>query len=548
MTRLAAAIVRQALMTDALPAGRSLRALMARPGGSFLIEAHNAVSARVAFEAGAPGLWASSLTLSCAQGVRDNSEITMTEAVHALETMTARVHCPILFDGDTGYGSFGHFQQLVRKLETRGVAGVAIEDKVFPKTNSFLRSEQQDLAPIEEFCGKIRAGRDARRDESFVVVARTEALVTGQGMEEALKRAERYVDAGADAILIHSKLKTFAEIRAFMRQFSKRVPVICVPTTYYSTPPQAFAEAGLSLVIWGNHMLRASVRSMKEVAERIVAAGSAREVEEHIASVADLFALQDADGLFEMERLYAQPEVRRAIVLAASRGSGLDALTADRPKCMIPVGGETVISRLVRHLRACGVRDVNVVRGYRGDAIVLDGVTFADNPRHETTGELVSLKAAADALRDDTVIVYGDVLFKRYVLHELMASSAPIVIVVDVSRDLISRNREGDRVRLKGSKLERYDESPRELEAIDTSLPNEETDGEWIGLMRVKGDGALRLRACLDELLAEPSGETLTMTSLITRLLDTGSRVDVIAIRQDWSDVDEVSDVLRGAL
>ena len=142
---------------------RSLRALMTRPGGAYLLEAHNAVSARIAFEAGVPGLWASSLTLSCAQGVRDNSEMTMTEALQVLEAMTTSVPCPVLFDGDTGYGTFGHFQQLVKRLCARSVAGVAIEDKVFPKTNSFLRSEQQELAPIDEFCGKIRAGKDAQR-------------------------------------------------------------------------------------------------------------------------------------------------------------------------------------------------------------------------------------------------------------------------------------------------------------------------------------------------------------------------------------------------
>jgi phosphoenolpyruvate phosphomutase len=506
------------------------------------------MSARIAFEAGIPGLWASSLTLSCVQGVRDNSEMTMTEALQVLEAMTTAVSCPVLFDGDTGYGTFGHFQQLVKRLESRSVAGVAIEDKVFPKTNSFLRSEQQELAPIEEFCGKIRAGKDVQKDEGFVIVARTEALIAGLGMDAAIERAERYVEAGADAILIHSKARTFAEIAEFMRRFSRRVPVVCVPTTYYSTPPEAFAEAGVSLAIWGNHMLRASVQAMKDVASRIAASGSAREVESQIASVGDLFRLQDAEGLFDLERIYAQGETRRAIVLAASRGSGLDSLTVDRPKCMIPVGGEAVVSRLVRHLRACGVRDIHVVRGYRGDAITLPGVAFADNDRFDETGELYSLSKAKGAIGDDVVIVYGDLLLKRYVLHELLAAPSELAIVVDISRDFLARDREADRVRLAGNRAARYDESPRKLISIATDLADDTADGEWIGLMRARGPGAARLAACLDEVLSRSGGEKLTMVAVITRLLETGSTIDVITIQKDWSDVDEVSDVVAAVV
>ena len=165
-----------------------------------ILEAHNALSATIVEEAGIRGLWASSLTLSGAAGLRDNSELTMTEVLETLESITAKVEIPILFDGDTGYGQFSHFQQLVRKLCIRRVGGVCIEDKVFPKTNSFLRSEGQELAPTEEFAGKIRAGKDAQTDPEFIVAARTEALIVGLDTAAAIDRAERYVEAGADAV------------------------------------------------------------------------------------------------------------------------------------------------------------------------------------------------------------------------------------------------------------------------------------------------------------------------------------------------------------
>ncbi|MEK6297312.1 MAG: isocitrate lyase/phosphoenolpyruvate mutase family protein, partial [Paraburkholderia tropica] len=135
-----------------------------------------------------------------------NNEASWTQVVDNLEFMADASDLPILLDGDTGYGNFNNVRRLVRKLEQRGIAGVCIEDKVFPKTNSFIGGEAQPLADIDEFCGKIKAGKDSQTDENFSIVARVEALIAGWGMDEALKRAEAYRLAGADAILIHSKL------------------------------------------------------------------------------------------------------------------------------------------------------------------------------------------------------------------------------------------------------------------------------------------------------------------------------------------------------
>jgi phosphoenolpyruvate phosphomutase len=112
---------------------------------------------------------------------------------------------PILLDADTGYGNFNNVRRLVRKLEQRNIAAMCLEDKLFPKTNSFIRGEQQPLADIREFCGKIAAAKDTQQDPDFCVVARVEALIAGRGLEEALRRAHAYSDAGADAILMHSK-------------------------------------------------------------------------------------------------------------------------------------------------------------------------------------------------------------------------------------------------------------------------------------------------------------------------------------------------------
>src|SRR6202034_756203 len=206
-----------------------LREMLQSAELEFLMEAHNGLSARIVKEAGYKGIWASGLSISAQFGVRDNNEASWTQVVDMLEFMADASDLPILLDGDTGYGNFNNMRRLVKKLEQRGIAGVCIEDKQFPKTNSFINGEAQPLADMDEFCGKITAGKDSQSDPNFSIVARVEALIAGWGMEEALKRAEAYRRAGADAILIHSKLSKADEIVTFAREWARRSPLVTVP-------------------------------------------------------------------------------------------------------------------------------------------------------------------------------------------------------------------------------------------------------------------------------------------------------------------------------
>jgi phosphoenolpyruvate phosphomutase len=270
----------------------------------FLMEAHSGLAARIAEEAGFEGLWGSGLSISAAMGVRDNNEASWTQVLEAVEFMADAARIPILLDADTGYGNFNNARRLVRKLESRGVAAMCIEDKLFPKTNSFIRGEAQPLAEIEEFAGKIMAAKDTQQDPDFCVVARIEALIAGWGLAEALKRAEAYHRAGADAILVHSKLHAPIEILAFLREWKQTCPVVIVPTMYYETPTRVFEEAGVSVVIWANHLLRASIAAMQQAARRIHAARSVEPLEGEIVPVQEVFRLQDAAELELAEKRY----------------------------------------------------------------------------------------------------------------------------------------------------------------------------------------------------------------------------------------------------
>lgn len=281
-----------------------LRALLDAPGLDFLLEAHNGLSARIAEEAGFAGIWGSGLAISAALGVRDNNEASWTQILEVAEFMSDATSVPILLDADTGYGNFNNARRLVRKLEQRGIAGLCIEDKLFPKTNSFINGQSQPLAPVDEFAGKISAIKDTQTDDDFCVVARVESLIVGAPLEDALGRASAYHAAGADAILIHSRSSSPAEVLAFMERWDRRCPVVIVPTRYYQAPAEVFAAAGFSLVIWANHLMRSCITAMQRVAETVSRERSVAGIEASVASLDDVFRLQNAEELEAAEQRY----------------------------------------------------------------------------------------------------------------------------------------------------------------------------------------------------------------------------------------------------
>jgi phosphoenolpyruvate phosphomutase len=279
------------------------KSLLQSPNTEFILEAHSGLSAKIVEESGFAGIWGSGLAISAAMGVRDSNEASWTQVLDVAEQMSDATSIPIMLDSDTGYGNFNNVRRLVRKLEQRGIAAACIEDKLFPKTNSFL-GERQVLAEVDEFVGKIKAAKDTQIDPDFCVVARVEALIAGWGLDEELRRAEAYCDAGADAVLIHSKKNTAEEIMAFMAAWGNQAPVVIVPTMYHATPTEEFEAAGVSLVIWANHLVRASVAAMQSTARQIHEERSLRSVESEVVPVKEIFRLQDVRELEEAESRY----------------------------------------------------------------------------------------------------------------------------------------------------------------------------------------------------------------------------------------------------
>ena len=526
---------------------RQLRDLIESPELEFLLEAHNGISAKLVQQAGFKGIWASGLALSAQFCVRDSNEASWTQVVDMLEFMSDATDIPILLDGDTGYGNFNNMRRLVRKLEQRGIAGVCIEDKEFPKTNSFIDSGKQALADISEFCGKIRAGKDSQHDPDFCIVARVEALIAGWGMDEALKRASAYCEAGADAILIHSRQSRADEILAFAEAWDGSCPLVIVPTKYYSTPVDVFRKAGVSLVIWANQMIRASVRAMENTSREIFEQQSLVDVEDIITDVDNIFRLQGADELMRAQERYLNSAGEcRALVLAASRGNNLYELTEDRPKAMLNIRGKPLLQRLVDEFKKRSVNDITVIAGYKSEALDLNGIDIRLNTRYESTGELYSLACARDRFSDDMVITYGDLLFRSYILQDLLEHDGEIVIVVDSlineteitgAPDYVWCDRPDDR--------SMFMQDVRLQQVCEEKLPDDPPSGRWTGMMRVRSRGRLWLEQALDELEGRDGFDQLTLPDLLNHLTRSGRPVTVHYINGHWLDVNSVNDIDR---
>lgn len=517
---------------------RRFRELLLRPELTFFMEAHNGMSARIVEEAGFEGVWASGLSISTALGVRDRGEASWTQILDVLEFMADATTLPILVDADTGFGDFNVFRRVVRKFCQRGIAAVCIEDQTFPKTNSLLDANQK-LADIDEFCGKIRAGKDSQTDANFSIIARCESLIAGQGMDDALRRAEAYHRAGADGILIHSRKPTPDEILFFAKEWANRAPLVIVPTAYWRTPTQAYHDALVSLVIWANHNMRASLSAMRDVCARIRRDESLLNVEPAVAPLRDVFALTGNDELEEAERRYMAPGRSQpsAIILAASRGEQLGELTADRPKCMLDVRGEPILKRLVRTLHGQGVSKMTVVAGYKPEAITLPTIAKVVNPDFAITGEAASLAVAADRLGESCLIAFGDIVIRDHIPDALAGVAGDVVIVVDAAAkgtgaDLVECAEPCSAEHLA------YGHGVA-VRRLGKDLEPGHVHGKWIGLAQLSPSGAAAVKDVLERMAGDGSLARASLADLLNRLIADGVAVQAAYVQGGWLDVND---------
>lgn len=267
-------------------------------GGAF-----DAMSAKLVEIHGFDAIWAGSFAISATHALPDASIMTMTEFLGVTTNMVDACKIPVIADCDTGFGGPTNVSHMVKKYENAGVAAISIEDKIFPKQNSLLEDGKQELLSEKEFVAKIIAAKDARQNSDFMIIARTEALIAGLGMNEAIQRASAYEKAGADAILIHSKKNTPDEIFEFADRWNGELPLVIVPTSYPSIKLKDLEVHKIKMIIYANQTLRAAHAAMERVLSQISNSESLSNVKEEISSMEDIFHLQKMYELKNQEAM-----------------------------------------------------------------------------------------------------------------------------------------------------------------------------------------------------------------------------------------------------
>tara|TARA_Y100000817_G_scaffold271048_1_gene229487 strand:+ start:684 stop:1580 length:897 start_codon:yes stop_codon:yes gene_type:complete len=266
-------------------------------GGAF-----DAMSAKLVENAGFDAVWAGSFAISATHALPDASILTMTEFFNVASTMTNACDIPIIADCDTGYGGPSNVAHMVRKYENAGIASICIEDKIFPKQNSLLEGGKNDLISEKEFVAKILAAKEAKNNNDFLIIARIEALISGLGVKEALKRADAYEAAGADAILIHSKQKTPEEIFEFTDSWKGTIPIVAIPTTYDSVKLNELQEHKIKMVIYANQTLRVAYTAMENLLKEMMMTEKISDVKQPMSNMNEIFELQEMYDIKNKEK------------------------------------------------------------------------------------------------------------------------------------------------------------------------------------------------------------------------------------------------------
>ncbi len=278
---------------------------LAAPKPFVAVGAHDALTAQLVGSYGFDAVWISGFGVATmAHALPDLNLTTMTETLEAAIRGDRATDLPVVADCDNGFGGLTNLVRTVVEYERAGIAAICIEDNLFPKRNSLFTGEsKRDLIPLEEQARRIRAAKAAQRTDTFTFIARIEALIAGHGVEEACRRADAYVEAGADAILIHSRDKTLGEIEGFLAAWQGlgEVPLVAVPTLFPDFTAEELHAKGFDMVILANQPMRAAVRAIEDTLDTLRRERKPSSVDPHIAPVNHIFDLVNTKEMIALE-------------------------------------------------------------------------------------------------------------------------------------------------------------------------------------------------------------------------------------------------------
>lgn len=541
-----------------------LRSLLLREEVVAVAGAHSALSAKLVQEAGFDAIWASGFEISTLRGVPDANILSMAELLEVAQQINEAAAIPVIADCDNGFGNAINVIRTVSEYEKAGIAAICIEDSVFPKRCSFYSGVKRELVSIEEHAGKIRAAKKAQKDPDFVVIARTEALIAGWGLDEALKRATAYAEAGADAILIHSKSNSADEVKAFAASWKNSCPLIAVPTTYHTTTLEDLGDAGFKVVIFANHAMRASIRAMRETLKTLRKAGRASAVENSIVSLEEVYELIGLSELRsdEKEFLPQETEKQKAVIVAAGFESNFLPLIQDRPKGMLEINGKTILERQIAALRNCQINDISIVRGYKAEVINLPDVRYYEHPTYDQGYVLSSFFRAEKEMDGPLLFLYADILFEKGVLEKLLSAEEDIRLVIDRSwldsptsqnpnrkPELVVTSQVPPRSHRFISSMEL--EEKNQILKIGRDLSRSESHGEFIGMAFFSKKGCRILREIYHQAENKyrqgpfqdaPDFAHASFSGMMQEIINNGVPITAVEIYKGWIEIDTLED------
>ena len=534
---------------------KKLRQLFEEDRVLRIVGAHDGLSAKLAENNGFDGVWASGFEISTSFAVPDANILTMTQYLEVAENMNMSVSIPIIADCDTGYGNSNNVIHMVKRYEMAGIAAICIEDKLFPKVNSFI-SGRQSLASIPEFVGKIMAATNSREDKNFMIVARTEALINGLGVDEAIKRAHAYVVSGADAILVHSKSKTPDEIIQFMSKWDNSVPIIIVPTTYSQIRLNEIEDLGVKMVIYANQGIRAAIKAINQIYSKVLKDQTAGNVEADITSMEEVFDLQGMPKMKEEERKYLQTDTEKtkAIILAAGDNGdelSMKSLLEDLPVALLDINGKSILERNIETLYQLGIQDVVVVRGFEKEKFNLNSISYVDNDNFENTFTLESIMCVRDKVDSRVLIMYSDVLYEKDLIFRLLKRNEDIVLAIDRLHRLTEfRNNKLELVIAQDDPIDHKRvitiEKKNPIKKLGKRLSLDEANYEFIGISLFSKKGINQLMQEYDLAMEKYKTGTFheaesfmkaSLSDMLQEMLCKGYKINSMEVYKGWIEV-----------
>lgn len=527
---------------------RYLRSLFAGKGIVRAIGAHDALGARIGERAGFDAIWSSGLEVTASHGLPDADIMTMSELLAAAEWIASSVSIPVIADCDAGYGNAVNVANMVRRYEAAKIAAVCIEDKPFPKVNSFIPGRQR-LLPIREFAAKLRAAKDAQTDPDFMVIARIEALVAGLGLDEALQRGHAYADAGADAVLIHAKSASPQPVLDFLAEWRRPTPVVVVPTTYFDITADDLHKAGAKLVIYANHGLRASVRAVSETLQEIYRMGGTFTVEDRIASLATIFDLQGVARLKEQEAAYLDgtESDTEAVVLGA--GDEWELFEENKPLPALDIVGRSMAERQTQSLHQGGVGRVTVIVGAGAEHVRVDEALIRVDDNSAEHGEVETLLRFCPEAPESLLVVAGDLLFDSQLVRRMLLGERDIVIGVaplgDSSDDDAGTVAQVPLVRLaSGSRVG----NPLDLDAVEQVVGfgpgGDEEVARLLPLVRLSRNGISVMRDVMKRSpAASAPGRGHSIADVLAAVIAEGHPVHYVPCAAGWTRISTEADL-----